>query len=606
MKQTIASSCRISPLTFSSLSIALILLTACCLGVNAAREEVTEFDLGALRNLGLDEELAKRFSHAGSFPPGENIVNLTVNGSSRGRARVFFDDRGHLCADAELLRQAGLVIPHGVPEKAEKALPCFDLQQAWKQFASEASPEEGRLELRVAQEVLTRTNDDPGRWQQGGSAALLNYSAAYLASRAQSGTLDYWQLQTEAGLNIDNWVLRSHQHAYRFAKETRVEFQDVSILRSVVSLRSTLLAGQIDLSAGLFGIGQVLGLQITPETSLYPDVGVAVISGIADTSSVVELSQLGSTVYRTSVPPGPFTLDNFPLLNMHADITVTLSGTDGSRKSYLVSPSSYAREGMSPEPGTTWGIGRYYQPGANRSPVVGIASQGFTITPHASLLAGGLVADNYQACALLLRATMPWGMVVSVQEKFSQATSPRARGSQPSFSFSQKLTDHLTLSMNVSRQGHGYRELSEAQMRSRGGYARNRDRSSTGVSWWNNLAGSFTFNGGRSTRDNGGSSFWTQLGWGKQFGRVTLHINATRTNSTFAYGRDDRLYLSLQLPLGQHGSLSTSITQHNKHARYGLRTDQRLDQDRSWSLSLERDDSNRLKSATGTMSTMTE
>lgn len=580
--------------------VTLLHLMLAAAGAQPARADEVIFDAGALAAEGLDAGLASQFQHGDRFPPGLNTVTLFVNGRARGRARATFDARGELCPDVSLLRQAGIAVP---PRFAAQP-GCRDLRRYWPQIAAEASPADGSLRLLVPESALDPDADAPG-WEHGGSAALLNYSAQYMGSRARESRMDYWQIQSEAGFNAGDWILRSSQNIYRFGARARADFQNAYASRTFTGLKSTVDIGQIPLAGGLFSVGQVRGLQVTPERALYGDSGPAVVTGIANGPSVVEIRQLGVPVYHTSVPAGPFSLSRFSLLNTRTDLSVTVTGADGSRQRYLVPASAYVREGAAAAPGVAWGIGRYAGRGAEKKPLLATASLGIPLSARAALQAGGLWAQEYQALGASLSSVFLYRTSATLQSTLSRTGQGARRGMLHTFALAQPLGESLTLGLNGAHQGRGYREFSEAQFRGRGDYARNKDQVGASASWTTALLGSVSLAAGRSTQTRGAPIRWMQLGWGRQFGKVTLSVNAARQQSGGRYGREDRVYLSLQLPLASDASLSSTASRSRGADRYGTRLDRRLDEGRSWSLAVDRDTSRSLSAATGSYSALT-
>lgn len=568
------------------------------------------FDTGALKTQGLDTSLATQFRRGDAFPPGVNRVTLSVNGAARGRYPATFDRDGRLCPDAGLLRQAGLRVPAGVPERGNedaegvRADACPDLTTAWPQFTVQADPGEGALALIVPQEALN-PDADAAQWQHSGTAALLNYSMQYMGSQTSGSRMNYWQVQTEAGFNAGDWVVRSNQSLYRFDDTMEADYQNAYARRTFTGLKSTLQVGQVPLSGGLFGIGQVIGFQMTPEQGLYAGQGTAVVTGIADGPSVVEIRQLGVPVYHTTVPAGPFSLSGFSLLNTRTDLTVAVKGADGSSRSYIVPASAYARDGATVTPGVSWGMGRYDQKGSDEKPFVAMVSKGFQLTPRTALQGGIVWSDKYQALSSALNATILWRTSLTLQSTLARTASMDRQGALTALSLTQPLGDAFSLSLNGTHQDTGYREFSESLLRQSGHSSRNKDQYGGGVSWSQGWLGSLSLSAGRSTQTRGDATTWTQLGWGRQFGRATLSVSASRNQSGGDYGREDRIYISLQLPLGEQSTLSTSTSHSHDGWRYGSRVDQHLSQDRSWSLAVDRDDGRRQNSATGTFSAVT-
>ena len=595
----------VSGLHFDAVRRLYMLATAVfsALALNAQADDII-FDADALKAAGLDSSLATRFQNGAQFPAGMNTVTLSVNGETRGKRAVRFDAKGQLCPDAGLLRQAGLNVPADVPETPHDST-CINLHDVWPQFSLQADPSVGTLSLAVPHAALD-PDADTTVWQHNGAAALLNYSAQYMGSRSPSNSMRYWQFQTEAGFNAGDWVVRSNQSVYHFGETTETEHQNVYVQRTFADVKSTLRAGQVPLSGGLFGVGQVIGFQVTPEQALYPNAGAAVVTGIADSLSVVEIRQLGVPIYHTTVPAGPFSLSGFHLLNTRTDLTITVIGAGGQRNSFVVPASAYAREGTTVTPGLTWGMGRYDQKGAERKPMVGVVSGGKQLTSLTGLRAGALWSDDYQGFGLGMSSSVLWGTGVSLESTVSRASSPSRQGLLTSLSVSRPLSEQLSLSFAGSHQGTGYRDFSETLSRESDSSSRNRDQISAGFSWTSSTLGGFSFTWGRSTQTQGDATTWTQLSWGRQFGPVSVNVNGSRNQSARRDGRrEDRLYVQLQVPLGDRTSLSTTLSHGQDGARYGSRVDQQLSRDRNWSLSVERDARDRRNSATGTANAVT-
>lgn len=595
---------------------AALALAGMCMLTDVHADDVV-FDTGALKTQGLDAALATQFTRGDAFPPGINQVTLTVNGTGRGRMPAYFDHQGRWCPDEATLRQAGLKVPAGMnaagagsaaqadaPDAPDVQAACPDLTKVWPQFTVQADPGEGLLALVVPQDALD-PDADTTQWQHNGSAALLNYNGQYMGSRNDSSRMQYWQVQTEAGFNAGDWVIRSNQSLYRFGSEMQTDYQNAYARRTFTGLKSTLQVGQVPLSGGMFGIGQVVGFQMTPEQGLYAGRGAAVVSGIADGPSVVEIRQLGVPVYHTTVPAGPFSLSGFSLLNTRTDLTVAVNGADGSRRSFIVPASAYALEGATVTPGISWGAGRYDQKGAGRKPLVAMVSKGFQLSERVAYQGGVVWAQNYQAVGSTLNANFLWHTGFALQNTLARATPASKQGMLTSLTLSQPLGEVLTMNVNASHQDTGYREFSEAQSREPESGSRNRDQYGVGLTWSQAWLGSIGLSTGRSTRTHGDATTYTQLSWGRQFGRATLNINASRNQSGGEFGREDRVYVSLQFPLGERTTMNSTASHGRDGWRYGSRVDQRLSQDRNWSLSVDRDENRRQNSATGTLSTVT-
>ncbi|MDK2375044.1 fimbria/pilus outer membrane usher protein [Serratia fonticola] len=575
--------------------------TLCFIFAVFVRADEIEFDTQALISQGLDVSLASRFTRSDTFPPGKNNVTLQVNGENRGHVVVNIGENGQLCPDTQFMRRAGLKISsrvlQAVSDNQEKN--CIDLRDEWPQFTVRSNPGDSLVEVFVPQDALEQADED-GRWDEGGSAGLINYDLRYLGRQVPGSQTQTFNLDTRTGFNAGGWVVRSNQSLFHSDGNTITDVRNTNVQRTFTSLKSTLQAGQISLSGGLFAVGQVTGFQFTPESALYSSTGAVVVTGIADSPSDIVISQLGVPVYNTSVPEGPFSLSGFTLLNSQTDLTVSVTGTDGNQRSFTVAASAYARGGAVIIPGLTWGLGLAKQNNASQSYPVALVSKGFQLTGRTALQSGALWAHEHQAVGLAVNTTTFLRTDLSLQSVLARSRYSKQYGTLSSLAVSQPFGDDFSLNMNASHQSTGYREASE-----RDDDNRNKNQYGGGVTWSNELLGSFSLSAGRSTSTNGGRSDWRQLGWSQRFGQVTLNVSASSSYSRHDTGRDDRLYVSLQLPLNQQTRMSSTLNQSRDGMRYGSRIDQRLSLASSWSLAVSRDDKGRENSATGSFSTAT-
>lgn len=579
----------------------LALLVAAAGSANAADDGLT-FDTDVLSGRGIDPRIAELFRHAPRFPPGESSVVLTVNGSVRGRAKVRFDDDGTLCADRAFQRQAGLMSPPGYRDY----IACFDLRQAWPQVSVLPEPGEGKVSLVVPPQVLSAPDKAGGNWLHGGMAGMFNYNVQYMRS---SGGVSFGQLDTEAGFNVNDWILRSSQTLSRLNNQDKINHQAAYAQRTFVGSKKVLQVGQIGLANSLFGTGQVLGVQVFPESALTREQGGAgLVEGVAQAQSVVEVRQSGVLVYSTTVPAGPFRLQGFPLLNTRTDLEVTLTDSGGQARRFSVPAATLLMQAPLVSPGLSFGAGRLEQQGG-KSPLVATLASGWQLTPYSNLNAGVLGASVYRAGAINLETRLFDSTRLSLQSTLAQDVDHGKTGTQLSAMLSRRLSERLSASVNLRQQTSGYRELSDALQRaepdSASGQSRNRYQWGSGLSWSAGGLGSLSVSWARSTTFGGNSTQYLRGGWSRQFGRAYLGVSLERNTGTVNGQADDRLYVSFSMPLGERGDISSYLNSARRGARTGLRYGGRTSQNRGWSISSERDLRNKRTSASGSVDFVT-
>ncbi|WP_235589289.1 fimbria/pilus outer membrane usher protein [Type-D symbiont of Plautia stali] len=563
----------------------------------------TVFDTQTMKARGVDPKIAEWFSKSPRFMPGHTNVALTVNGSLRNKVRARFDEQGSLCADHDFLREAGILKPPGYDGKA----PCFDLRKAWPQAELHLDPGEERVDLVLPQQAVAAPGTTGGNWSHGGLAGMLNYDAQYMGSSGNTTGVNFMQLDSEAGFNVDDWIIRSRQTFTRFNEQQKLQHQAAYAQRSFTEKKKVLQVGQVSLSNSMFGAGQVLGFQIFPETALQGNRGgPGLVEGIADSQSVVEVRQSGALIYSTTVPVGPFRLQGLPLLNTRSDLNVTVTGSNGARRQFIVPASALLLNGIAAAPGLSFGAGKIEQLGSGEEPVVGTVANGWLLTPYTTLNAGLLGSTPYRAGALGMDSQLFDATLLSLQTTVAQDSRHGDTGVSALVIVTKQLTERIGLTANASQQSTGYRELSEALQREEFNYYdRSRNQYGAGVSWSEETLGSLTFSVARGTTFSGDNTSYLRGGWSRQFGRAYIGASLEHNTETRYTNADDRFYLTLNLPFGNGGNLSSYLNSASQTSRAGVRYSQRTSQDRGWSLSSDRDFRNQRTTSGGTVDAVT-
>ncbi|WP_256596290.1 MULTISPECIES: fimbria/pilus outer membrane usher protein [unclassified Pseudomonas] len=560
------------------------------------------FDTGLLGVHGVDASISELFRHAPRFMPGDSSVVLTVNGSSRGRIKARFDAEGALCANRDFQRQAGLVSPPGYAQ----SIACFDLLRAWPEAQVLSDPGEGKLSLVVPPEALSTSSAETGNWQHGGMAGMLNYDSQYMTSSGGAGAISFAQVGTEAGMNAGDWIMRSRQTFSRSNGLDQISHQNAYAQRSFAGIKKVLQVGQVSLSNSLFGTGQVLGFQMFPELALTSaEGGAGLVEGVAQTQSVVEVRQSGVLVYSTVVLPGPFRLQGFSLLNTRSDLLVTLTGSDRQVQQFTVPASLLQMRSPLVAPGFSFGLGRLdQQDGA--SPLVGTVATGWQLTPYASLNAGVLGATSYRAASMSLDSQLLSPTHLGLQTSLAQDVEHGNSGTLLSATLNHSLSEQVGINFNASQYGAGYRELSDALQRGPESDVGSRGRFQwgSGVSWSAGDLGRFSLSWARATSGQSRSDY-LRSSWSRPLGDGYLGVSLERNSGSFGGQSDQRLHVTLSMPLGAGRDLHSYMSRVNRSTRAGARYHDRTHQDWGWSLSSDRDLNARRTSVGGNLDVVT-
>ncbi|MGE8177323.1 fimbria/pilus outer membrane usher protein [Pseudomonas fluorescens] len=569
---------------------------------NKQSTQDTEFDMGVITSRGLDPSLMALFRQAPHFMPGQSTVALTVNGSERGKFMARFDDNGQLCADGVFFKQARL--KHASSDSADT---CADLKELWPQTELTLDPAEGRVELVVPPQAIAFPGIETGNWTHGGLAGMLNYDAQYMDSAGAAAGVNFMQLGTEAGFNANDWIVRSRQTLTRLDGVETMQHQAAYAQRSFLSTQQVFQAGQVSLSNSMFGTGQVIGFQVFPEASLRSSLGgPGLVEGVADIQSIVEVRQSGVLVHSTTVPAGPFRLQGLSLLNTRSDLEVTLTGSNGEKRQFIVPASALLLNGNAVAPGLSFGIGRLEQQGSSESPMLGTVANGWVLSPRTVLNVGLLGSTAYRAGALRLDAE-PWNTTqLSIQAMLSQDVTNNYRGTSFTSSLSRNLTERTSVVINASQQSGGYRELSDALQEEylENPISRSLRQYGAGVSWSTETFGSLSLSLSRGTTFEGDNTTFLRGSWSRQFGDVYIGASVEQNSGTSAIDAEKRLYLTLNIPFGNR-TVSSYVSNTSNSSLAGVRYSDRTSRDRGWSLSSERDLQNRRVSNSGTVDMVT-
>lgn len=562
-----------------------------------------EFDTQMIQSQGVDPKVAQQFRHAPRFMSGESVVKLTVNGNARGKVTARFDADGNLCADKEFQKNAGLISPPGFKEDAA----CFDLKTAWPQTELILEPGEQRIDLVVPPQAVAAPGTDSGNWNHGGFAGLLNYETQYMDSAGRTAGVNFMQLGTEAGFNLSDWIVRSRQTFSRFNGEDQLRHQNAYAQRSFTGIKKVLQAGQVSLSNSMFGTGQVLGFQMFPEMALQSNrSGAGFVEGIADSQSVVEVRQSGVLVYSTTVPAGPFSLEGFSLLNTRTDLAVTVTGSSGEKREFIVPASTLLLKGSSLAPGLSFGAGKIDQQSSSEAPLVGTVANGWRWGPRTTFNAGLLGSSPYRAGAFGLDSQLFDDTLLSLQTTVAEDNNHDSRGLSVNALLNHSLTERIAVNVNASQQTSGYRELSDAlQDDDQDVVGRNRNQIGGGISWSEKTLGAWSLSVAHSTTFDGDSTNYLRGGWSKQIDRVYLGASLEHSSGTRTTDAENRAFLTVNVSFGNGRSISSFLNSASQGSRAGVRYNDRSSQDRGWSLSSERDFRSQSTSATGSVDMVT-
>ncbi|MBS3046404.1 fimbria/pilus outer membrane usher protein [Enterobacter mori] len=552
-------------------------------------ENAASVDPDVLRARGLDPALANYFQAAARFMPGQQRISISVNGIPKGSVNALFNAQGELCFTDELLQQAGLVRPKSWQQQSKGATTaeaqCRDYRTEFPQTQIELNPGNAAVELTVPDEAQVLAQQNYSDYSTGGIAGMLNYQASGLSSQSQGQNSRSMDVDTTAGFNAGDWIVRSRQsYSSRNGLATWSHYSAYA-QKTLVEQAMILQAGQVNPNSSLFGIGSLYGIQLFPEQALGVTEGTQVmVSGIAGSQSQVEVRQMGRVIYATVVPPGPFSFNRLPLISDKADLLVSVIESSGATSRFTVPASSFISLGA-PQ-GLSMAAGQLQNVTHGEQPWVVTATNGWRVAPRFLLAAGGLSTQDYHSIGIGTETQAFSWLRLTNQTLLTNDARSDQKGASLQGNASVQLTDRLSAGLGLSYQTLGYRDLMDDITDDLAEQARTHYQSSATLSWSNDIIGGMSAGYFLSTQHNGRQNRRLSGSWGRSIGRASLSLNFDRDVGGTPKG-DSRVYVSLSLPLGRSSHLTSFMSSNNGSQRYGSTLSQRLGDMASYSLSAQ-------------------
>ena len=307
----------------AELKIKIILsqmLFFCCASMACASTDV-EFNTDVLDAADRDNIDLTRFATDNYVPPGEYLLDIKINGQAVGQQKVRYlasKDQKHTqaCINGEILARLAL------KEEAQKkvAQPFADCYDLLSLPGATLSNYAGVLDITVPQAWMKYNDPNwtpPERWDQGIGGFLLDYSLTGQYTRQLDMHEDYTTLSGygQTGFNLGGWRLRGEYQTSYYSATHQFDFDmnQIYAYRPLPMMAAKLTAGEIYLDSQVFDTVRFTGLNLaSDERQLPPNLqGYAPeIRGLAKTNAKVTVKQSGRIIYETTVPAGPFNIQD--------------------------------------------------------------------------------------------------------------------------------------------------------------------------------------------------------------------------------------------------------------------------------------------------------
>lgn len=446
----------------------------------------------------------------------------------------------------------------------------------------------------VAMQNSARGYIPPDQWDEGIPALLLNYS--FTGNKGNDADNSYY-LNLQSGLNYGPWRLRNNG-AWRYTQsngESHREWQNISTSaqRTVIPLKSELVAGDSNTGNDVFDSVGFRGLRMYSSDSMYPDSmqGYApTVRGIARTPAKVVIRQNGYVIYQSYVQAGAFAISDLNPTSSSGDLEVTVEEKDGNPQRYTVPYSTVPllqREGRLKYDlvAGDYRSGNDDQdtPFFTQGTLIAGLSNGYT------LYGGTQLASRYSAIALGAGKNLgDWGAIsLDITQARSQlADDSRHEGQSLRFLYAKSLngfgTNFQLLGYRYSTKG--FYTLDDVAWKEMEGYQYSDSKDDDGVSdvvsyhnlTWNKK-GRFQVNISQSLGDYGSlyvsgseqtywgtsdSSVWYQLGYAGGWQGVSYSVSWSWNQAVGIDGTDKLASFNVSVPFSlftRHGYRRDSV-----------------------------------------------
>jgi len=458
------------------------------LTVQAQSAGAYQFDASLFRAGTISAQALARFNQPDAVHPGTYVLDVYVNGRYVSRMDIRFAvdaiDRVQPCLSHALWRKFG-VAPESIraptegpsePAALTSTTPtvCTDPAEHVPGASARLDMARLRLHISVPQRYMQRTargQVNPADLDAGSSMVFVNYI----------GNLHYvsWQdprmsdqesgfLGVSGGVNLGQWQYR-HQGNWSKTRGQLATWTNIRsyVQRPIPQLESQLTLGQNTTNGRFFSGLSYIGLGLSTDVRMRADSkrGYApTVQGVAQSNAQVTVSQNAQVIYQTTVPPGPFVIDDLYPTAYNGDLTVQVREADGTLHTFSL-PFSAVPESL--RPGASryqFALGRTRNDDTANSLFADISvERGLTNSMTAN--AGLRVADRYQAVVAGGVHASHFG-ALGVNLTYTRARLPDVGirdGWMASLSYSRSFQPTGT---HVSMAGyrystHGYRDLTD-------------------------------------------------------------------------------------------------------------------------------------------------
>lgn len=415
-----------------------------------------EFNEAALEVADRGKVNLSNFSNSSYVPPGTYLLDLKINGKIYYQREFTYikeskSQKSNVCIDDNLFESMDLY-PNISSLFEKNSLGCWDMES---NNAVNIKMANGALDIKIPQAWQRYSDPDwvpPSRWENGINGAITDYSLSSLWYNNDGVKKHSLSSYGQSGINIGAWRFRTNYQYSNSKSNQEIDWKTMHAYRPIPQIQSRIDFGELYLNSNIIDSFQFVGVNLsTDERMLPPSIrGYAPeVYGIAKTNAKVTITQNERVIYETTVPAGPFTINDLRS-STRGTLDVKIEESDGSINKYQVEATVVPYLTRPGHIRYNTSIG-YFSQGEldkkKRNFVTGDLSYG--LSNKVSGYGGALISDDYQLISLgLARDLGEYGAAsADITDIVYQLNNKQSTGASYRFSYSktfEKLKSTIT------------------------------------------------------------------------------------------------------------------------------------------------------------------
>ncbi len=269
-----------------------------------------------------------------NFLEGTYNITIYINNNKKQNAEISFKNKNNNLTPIITLfdlKQWGINTNYYEPLKNKLDNDIVDYDLLKKLFNIKLEINKQSIYFKVPLIAIEKnTSYSKEKLDDGDNAAFIkyNYQGHYYKQNSLNGQHIH-NLQLYNGINLFAWRYRQDLN---YNNNNSFSINQQYVYRTLRNINSILTMGDFYAYSPNLNTYKILGVQINSDNAMKDGslVGYApIISETAYTYAEVSIEQNGETLYSTSVPPGPFTLNNLPSLGTNGELVLIIKEENG-------------------------------------------------------------------------------------------------------------------------------------------------------------------------------------------------------------------------------------------------------------------------------------